>query len=207
MMPRRTKEAAKETRWRILEAALEVFCRKGYARTTFVDIAKEVGLSKGAVYWHFKSKPDLLAAMIVHVRGKHHKSADKMQPGSLSELRKLLLDHAKMVSKHKDVLKFEFFSHLQIEWSEELLAEVHQKLSEWRDGPKEKLITTLADLQKKGELHRKADLEKLSLSLFAMWIGALQLLLRKMCNAKQFHALLEQHFDLVVGQYATRPVT
>ncbi len=204
-MSRRTKAEAEETRLRILEAALDVFYRKGYSRTTFVDIAREVGMTKGAVYWHFKSKPDLLAAMIVHEREKHLTHPKKIQLSSLSELRNLLLEAARQVSTNKDIQKFEFFSHFQIEWSEELMTKVHEKLSELRDGPTKKLTKTLAYLQEIGELHAEADLEKMSMSLFAMWMGALQLLLRKLCDAKQFHALLEQNFDLVVGQYATRP--
>jgi len=206
-MPRRTKVEAEETRLRILEAALDMFYRKGYSRTTFVDIAQKVGLTKGAVYWHFKSKPDLLAAMIVHERQKHLTPPDKIQPSSLSELRNILMEPAKMVSKNKEFRKFEFFSHFQIEWSEELMAKVHEKLNELRDGPKKKLVETLAHLQELGELHQEVDLEILSMSLFAMWMGALQLLLRRICNAKQFRTLLEQHFDVVVGQYATRPIT
>lgn len=87
------------------------------------------------------------------------------------------------------------------------MAKVHEKLSELRDSPKKAITKALTHLQEIGELQQEADLEKLEMTLFAMWMGALQLLLRKICNAKQFHALLEHHFDLVVGQYATRPIT
>jgi AcrR family transcriptional regulator len=51
------KEAAKT---KIIEAAKEVFSKKGYHETTMDDIAKEIGVSKGALYSYFKSKEDLL---------------------------------------------------------------------------------------------------------------------------------------------------
>ena len=48
-----------KTRQLILESALRCFARKGYLRTSMDDIVAESGLSKGTLYWHFKSKSDL----------------------------------------------------------------------------------------------------------------------------------------------------
>ena len=64
-MARRTKEEAQHTRETILTAALDTFCEKGYSRTTFDEIAKKINLTKGAVYWHFKNKPDIIKALII----------------------------------------------------------------------------------------------------------------------------------------------
>ena len=52
-MARRTKEEAEKTRKRIMASALSLFAKRGYDRTTFNDIAARLGLTKGAVYWHF----------------------------------------------------------------------------------------------------------------------------------------------------------
>jgi len=51
-----------ERRAQILQAALTCFARKGYHLTTMDDIVAESGLSKGSLYWHYKSKKDLLLA-------------------------------------------------------------------------------------------------------------------------------------------------
>ena len=48
-MARRTKEEAEQTRKDILQAALDMFCEKGYTRTTLDDIAKSIGLSKSTI--------------------------------------------------------------------------------------------------------------------------------------------------------------
>ncbi|HEY7123198.1 MAG TPA: TetR family transcriptional regulator [Ktedonobacterales bacterium] len=56
---RRTKEAAEETRQNLLGAALKVFSQKGFAATRLEDVAEEAGVSRGAIYWHFKNKADL----------------------------------------------------------------------------------------------------------------------------------------------------
>lgn len=63
-MPRRTKEEAEKTRQEILFSALDIFYEKGYSKTTFDEIAKRINLTKGAVYWHFRNKPDIIAALI-----------------------------------------------------------------------------------------------------------------------------------------------
>jgi TetR/AcrR family fatty acid metabolism transcriptional regulator len=53
---RRSRE---ETRQRLVEAALEVFARNGYERSTVDEIVREAGYSKGAFYVHFETKEDL----------------------------------------------------------------------------------------------------------------------------------------------------
>jgi TetR/AcrR family acrAB operon transcriptional repressor len=62
-MVRRTKEEALETRNRILDAAEAVFHARGVARPSLADIAEAAGVTRGAIYWHFKNKSDVFAAM------------------------------------------------------------------------------------------------------------------------------------------------
>lgn len=62
-MARKTKEEAQLTRDAILDAAEVVFREKGVARTRLEDIAQRAGCTRGAVYWHFKNKTDVLLAM------------------------------------------------------------------------------------------------------------------------------------------------
>lgn len=67
-MARKTKEEALETRNHLLDAAEDVFHRAGYARTTLEAVAEAAGLTRGAIYWHFKNKSDLFNAMCERVR-------------------------------------------------------------------------------------------------------------------------------------------
>ena len=67
-MARKTKAEAAATREALLEAAEEVFFAKGVARTSLEQIARHAGLTRGAVYWHFKNKGDLFMALIEQVR-------------------------------------------------------------------------------------------------------------------------------------------
>lgn len=66
-MVRRTKEEALETRNLILDTAEQVFLEKGVSRTSLAMIADAAGLTRGAIYWHFRNKADLFDAMMSRV--------------------------------------------------------------------------------------------------------------------------------------------
>lgn len=64
-MPRHRKIAKeKNSRERILEGATHLFGRRGYHGTTIDDITRYAGISRGALYWHFKGKSDVLGAVV-----------------------------------------------------------------------------------------------------------------------------------------------
>ncbi len=63
-MARRTKEDAQATRDRLLDEAELVFHAKGVSRSSLAEIAENAGLTRGAIYWHFKDKADLFNAMM-----------------------------------------------------------------------------------------------------------------------------------------------
>lgn len=54
----------KATRERIVEAADQLFYQQGYEQTSFSDIADAVQISRGNFYYHFKTKDDILQAVI-----------------------------------------------------------------------------------------------------------------------------------------------
>ena len=60
---RRSKEDAEQTRNAILDAAELLFCAQGVSASTLEGIARKAGVTRGAVYWHFKDKVDLLRAL------------------------------------------------------------------------------------------------------------------------------------------------
>jgi len=62
-MARRTKVEAQVTRERLLDAAERIFCERGVTRTSLSEVATAAGMTRGAVYWHFKDKADLFRAM------------------------------------------------------------------------------------------------------------------------------------------------
>ena len=61
---KRTKEEAKETMKEILRCAVSSFKEKGYESTPLDLIAAKAGVTKGAIYWHFKDKSMILDQII-----------------------------------------------------------------------------------------------------------------------------------------------
>ncbi|MDE2428775.1 MAG: TetR family transcriptional regulator [Burkholderiales bacterium] len=62
-MARKTKEEAQETYVALLDAAEQVFAERGVTKTTLNDVASAAGMTRGAIYWHFKDKNALFRAM------------------------------------------------------------------------------------------------------------------------------------------------
>ncbi|NPT57725.1 TetR family transcriptional regulator [Paraburkholderia elongata] len=63
---KRTLEHATRTRAKILDSAAQTFLRRGLARASLSDIARVAGVTRGAVYGHFKNKSALFNAMFEH---------------------------------------------------------------------------------------------------------------------------------------------
>ena len=79
-MARRTKAESEETRKRLLDAAELLFSKRGVTNTSLADIAAAAGVTRGAIYWHFKNKVDLFEAMHARVR----LSVDEIESEALS---------------------------------------------------------------------------------------------------------------------------
>ena len=62
-MARRTKTEAEVTRQKLLDAAADVFRERGVAHSTLAEVAAAAGMTRGAVYWHFRDKADLFDAL------------------------------------------------------------------------------------------------------------------------------------------------
>lgn len=62
-MARKTKEEALETKKAIIQAAIAVFVEEGVAKASLEAIAERAGVTRGAVYWHFKNKDDIFRAL------------------------------------------------------------------------------------------------------------------------------------------------
>jgi TetR/AcrR family acrAB operon transcriptional repressor len=103
-MARRTKEEALATRERLIDTAEDLFYRNGVSHTPLNEIAMAAGVTRGAIYWHFKDKADLFNAMMERVslpmeerleRAEKASGTDPMaqlRAGAMSALRNLVSD-------------------------------------------------------------------------------------------------------------------
>ncbi len=105
----------KNSKNQILDAALEIFVKKGYAETRMDDIVKSSGLSKGAIYHHYDSKKELFLELIDYWEAYYFpnilekKYKNKTAAGKLREIAKDIISTFKKK-------KYIFLAELEI-WS------------------------------------------------------------------------------------------
>jgi AcrR family transcriptional regulator len=87
--------APADTRARILDVALELFTEHGFEGTTLQQIADRLGFTKAALYYHFRSKDDLLQALIAPVVAEVDAllSAHEDEPDTPAERRRFIVEY------------------------------------------------------------------------------------------------------------------
>lgn len=70
---------AGNTKVRILEIALELFAQSGYLGTSMSDIAKQLGITKGALYKHYTSKQKILDSIVERMNKMDYERAEKYE--------------------------------------------------------------------------------------------------------------------------------
>lgn len=140
-MARRTKAEAAATRETLIDAAEEMFMEYGVARTSLEQIARHAGMTRGAVYWHFKNKADLFRAMLERVRMPFDDLVREIDDPILTEsplnairlacLKGLArLEQPRYTRVHSILLyRCEFFSDIDpIAMQEEIACDIHDAL-------------------------------------------------------------------------------
>lgn len=72
-----------DTRQDILDASLVLFAEQGYDKTSLREIAEQVGVTKAALYYHFPSKEQILAALLEPVAAMQNQLLDDMRTDAL----------------------------------------------------------------------------------------------------------------------------
>ena len=78
-----------QTVQRILEVATQLFLAKGYENTSMQDIVRALGMSKGAIYHHFKSKEELFEKVVLHFYSREDWFSAIAHDPAMNELQKL----------------------------------------------------------------------------------------------------------------------
>ena len=195
---KKNKQEAEMTRLAILQSALDVFCEKGYSKTTFDEIAKRILLTKGAVYWHFRNKPDMVAALINEYATKKRAYLMQKVPAicCVADLIAYFKYAAEFITKDENNLKFAFFTACQMEWSEGLLENIAEKVAENKKDFLQRLKEGLTFLQKSGEIPQNYDTDKLIFLIHAAWIGVLEACLSQGCPEK-LSETIEENLNLI----------
>jgi len=204
-MARRTKEEAEQTRKDILQASLNMFCEKGYTRTTLDDIAKSINLTKGAIYWYFRNKPDILMALIQEDFKNTQAKLEMHNPNpmTLKELKDNFLVLADMVDNDSNFRKLLYFLLFQMEWSIGLVNSFKSTLDEFKSKPINAIKQILINEQNGGKIASTVDVENMTCTIHAMWHG---LLTNKLSNQENvsLHSIADYSFDFIINALTSR---
>ena len=152
----------------ILKSAFNCFSKRGFEMVTMEEIAKDAGLSKGAVYWHFKSKDDLIMALIKNWMKRGENVLYKM--ALEYPLDQLLYKYPSYVITQMDLKNhYKFFFHLwarSIE-NKEVLSPLVENFNETR----EKAVAFVKVAIEKKLFRPDIDPEALSDTVDAMFYG------------------------------------
>ena len=97
-----------DTRARIQQVALELFAQQGYDRTSLREIAERLGVTKAALYYHFKSKEDI----VLSFTEDHFARIDALiawgreQPATAQTVREVLDRYISIVVDSGEVFRF-----------------------------------------------------------------------------------------------------
>ena len=171
-MPKRTKEEATKTRNRILMSALDTFMEKGYSSTTLTDIAERIGMTRGAFYWHFKDKRDLMLSLAKSMEQKGYlKMQDRLNTFSgLEGIRKMLVEYSRLYVDDNTFARFYYVLSFRTEWNnelEEVLEYFNKQQLEFIDFIANAMRQSLPETQQK----KKNDFQEEATSLYIMVDG------------------------------------
>ncbi|WP_157967719.1 TetR family transcriptional regulator [Cohaesibacter intestini] len=177
-MARKTKEEAEKTYFALLEAAADLYSSQGYARTTINEIASHAGMTRGAFYWHFQSKEDVIKGIwenhaypgfnpvrqaLISLPEDDPASAFRVQINRLIDVfaRDRLVSRAMFIIIH----------NMEISDKE---GDLHQFLSEQHQMFQDTIATAFKSIEKAGQLKANMDPKVTALSCLCLFVGMVE---------------------------------
>jgi len=200
-MVKRTRDEAAETRSGILDAAEHVFSARGVSHTSLEDIAKAAGVTRGAIYWHFKNKSELFTAMVnrvtLPIEEVVGRSADENAADPLMLLKEAAVSALKRTATDPQCQRvFDIITH-KCEYLEEM-ADVRERISHIKCGCVERTEQTIRNAIKRGQLPKNLDARLAAVGLDSMIYGLISNWL-----ADKTYVKLDRDAEALVDRYLT----
>lgn len=114
----RTRPA--ETRSRIQAAALDLFMERGVEKTSLREIAEQLGITKAALYYHFRSRDELVSSLIDPFVAEVETLLAESEAAGDVPVRDFLTSYFDLFAQHRRLLQllvrdFSAFAHLGVE--------------------------------------------------------------------------------------------
>lgn len=173
-MVRRTKEEAQATRHQILDAAEREFLARGVAHTRLQDVAVAAGVTRGAIYWHFKDKAELFNAMMERAclpcEGAADRAAATAGDDPMAQLKEMALGPLRVLAENEQCQRVFRIALHQTEYTAEL-AGVQDRYLEGSGEFQQQLLDVMLRAEADGLVRPGLPLALLARGLFALVDG------------------------------------
>ena len=158
----------KERHLLIVEKALELFARMGYAKVSFLDISEATGIARTALYRYFKTKREIFDEAIHGTTSRIKRELEKVGAKPLPVAKRLELACAMVIDvlhgKKAFVLAIFDFVFSMVRTGEDMSAKIEQ----FTGGFRVVLRTLIAEGIASGELRRNVDPDDAADALYAL---------------------------------------
>jgi AcrR family transcriptional regulator len=97
---------AEDTRSRILDVARELFATHGFAKTSTRELSERLGFTKAALYYHFRTKDELLAALVEPAIAELRRLLDQAPDRITTPVRRMALEgYVDLVAANQDLVR------------------------------------------------------------------------------------------------------
>lgn len=194
---------SEETRARIIAAACRCFAERGYSKTSNQDIAREAGLTAGALYHYFDSKAELFAAVYRDALRRlveAYQQAFTVQTTCVEQLCSGIEASHQLYRDSPELLQFTSAAHVEMQRHPQL----RDLLLDYSQGIRAFFTLVLAEGQRRGELAPEVDLESAVNLLIAAFFG-LAWIRAEVSGEQEYGRALRAFEHLIRGQLFVTP--
>lgn len=172
-MARKTKEEAMETRSRLLESALVIMSEKSFSKVSMNEIAENIGFSKGAAYWHFRNKGDVLVNLVESLCADGRKELESScamsdSAGAVRSYFRERMSESIHSERHK---RINMLFHRKMEWPEDVWGRVYSLMRGWAESERCMVERLLVKAQSDGAIRPDVSAGELSAVITAIFHG------------------------------------
>lgn len=171
-MAERNRNQAERTREKILSVALVCFAKNGYSETSCDEIASRLRMTKGAIFWHFKSKEDILAELLVRESRTYRPLERLAEAETVDDVRDVFLAWAERMAANRSYRRFMRLILCRVSWSDTLRAKFRRRIENGlvTDGYAI-VVETMARLRQAGRIETPLSDEQIASLLGAVFFG------------------------------------
>lgn len=198
---RRTKEEAENTKKAIIEAAVKVMNEKGISATRFEDIAEEANVTRGAIYYYFKNKNEIIITIHQKMKKQVMDLFETFISDSVDPLVSIKNGFKEVFSRFENDKKYRDVEELFLKARFTSLFKQDKELCKIANEEQKDTISEIMELikraQETGSLRKDIHPDNIGYILVSFYLGFITTWLA-MPNAPKSVGLLDDYIDVML---------